>query len=85
MSEPTLGDLQESLADKSGLASLEDYQMLGEAFLSFLEANRPVRIISPSHSNYIFYQYSSDFHNKITRPLNLDLFLESRTEFHNAF
>jgi len=46
---------------------------------------QPTRIVSPSHHNYIFYQYDETYGHKITRPLNVDLFIESASEFGVAF
>lgn len=85
MSKATLGDLQESLADKTGFGSLADYGKFCSAFLSLLVADRPTRIVSPSHDNYVFYQYGKTHRNKITRPLNTQLFFESRAALADAF
>jgi hypothetical protein len=87
MRKATLGDLQESLADKSGFAQLADYGKFCSAFLSLLEVDRPTRIVSPSPSNehYVFYQYGQANRNKITRPLNTKLFFESGKELIAAF
>jgi hypothetical protein len=65
MRKITLGDLQESLADKSGFTQLADYAKFCSAFLALLEAEKPTRIVSPSPANehYVFYQYG-----KATRP-----------------
>ena len=57
MTDATLADLQESVQDKSAFGKLGDYLMIGRAFLAFVQKTRPTRIVSPSHSNYIFYQY----------------------------
>ena len=46
---------------------------------------RPLRIVSPTHANYIFFQYSQDYGHKITRPINCDLFIESAADFEPAF
>ena len=81
----TLGDLQESVRDKSAFGTLQDYKKTCLAFLALLRRVRPTRIVSPSHSNYIFYQYSKDYGNKITRPLNGNLFVESPKDFNGAF
>ena len=43
------------------------------------------RIVSPSHRNYIFYQYDDHHGNRITRPLNSDLFIEASAGFQLAF
>lgn len=58
MRKATLGDLQESLADKSGFTQLSDYAKFCTAFLALLETERPTRIVSPSPANehYVFYQ-----------------------------
>ena len=85
MKEVTLADLQESVRDRSAFETLNDYLTIGRAFLSFVEKTHLTRIISPSHPNYIFYQYSEEYGHKITRPLNFDLFIESVSDFKSAF
>jgi hypothetical protein len=85
MMQVTLGDLQESVRDKSAFKSLGDYLTIGRAFLTFIQQEQPTRIVSPSQLNYAFYQYGSDFGHKITRPLNTDLLIVSVTEFEGAF
>ena len=87
MRTTTLGDLQESLADKSGFKQLDDYLRFCAAFLALVEMERPTRIISPSPANehYVFYQYGKANRNKITRPLNTRLFFESGEELAAAF
>jgi hypothetical protein len=42
MRKTTLGDLQESLADKSGFTQLADYAKFCSAFLALLEAEKPI-------------------------------------------
>jgi hypothetical protein len=85
MNEVLLGDLQESVQDRSAFGGLDEYETIGTAFLTFLEETQPTRIISPSNENYIFYQYGEDYGNRITRPLNVNLFIESANDFQNAF
>ncbi len=85
MTETTLADLQASVRDKSAFGTLSDYFTLCHAFLSFVQSAQPTRIISPSHHNYIFYQYDKTYGHKITRPLNVDLFIESANEFRATF
>ena len=85
MSETTLGDLQESIRDRSAFEMLSEYSDICCAFLNFVEQTDPTRIISPSHQHYIFYQYSEDYQHKITRPLNSDLFIESLDDFKGSF
>jgi hypothetical protein len=80
-----LADLQESLADKSGFKQLADYKTFCSAYLGLLETERPTRIVSPSQEHYVFYQYGAANRNKITRPLNTQLFLESGDELSPAF
>ncbi len=84
MSETTLADLQKSVQDRSAFAKLEDYTALCLAYLTFLASTNPTRIVSPSQSHYIFYQYSEDYAYKITRPLNSNLFIESLEAFKEA-
>lgn len=85
MKEATLTDLQESVQDKSAFDNLGDYLTISDMFLSFVEKTRPTRIVSPSHPNYVFYQYGKEYWHKITRPLNTDLFIESSVDFKGAF
>jgi hypothetical protein len=85
MKEVTLADLQESVQDKTAFGTLEDYLTIGHAFLAFVTKTYPTRIISPSHPNYIFYQYDESYGHKITRPLNTELFIESVSDFKDAF
>jgi hypothetical protein len=85
MKTATLGDLQESVQDREAFASLKDYLKIGNAFLTFVKKAHPTRIVSPSLSNYLFYQYDEKYGHKITRPLNADLFIESTRDLKDAF
>lgn len=85
MKKLTLGDLQESLADKFGFRQLADFEKFCASFLALISKDRPTRIISPSHQHYIFYQYSKTHGHAITRPLNAHLFFESGDKFSKAF
>jgi len=84
MTEATLEDLQASVQDRSAFGALSDYFILCDAFLRFVQSTPPTRIISPSHHNYIFYQYDQTYGHRITRPLNVDLFIESASDFRAA-
>jgi hypothetical protein len=85
MIKVTLADLQASVQDRLAFATLSDYFTLCEAFLRLVQSTQPTRIVSPSHHNYIFYQYDETFSHRITRPLNADLFIESDSDFKVAF
>lgn len=85
MKRITLADLQASVLDKSAFGELGHYFTLCDAFLSLLEETQPTRIVSPTHHNYVFYQYDEAYGHKITRPLNTDLFMESAKGFRTAF
>jgi len=85
MTSITLADLQESVLDKSAFRTLPEYQQLCSAYTEFVAKSQPTRIISPSQPNYIFYQYNADYSHKITRPLNIDLYLENQEQFDEAF
>jgi hypothetical protein len=85
MKEVSLLDLQASVVDKSAFATLSGYSELCQMFLRFLEISTPTRIVSPTHKNYIFYQYGKEYGYRITRPLNIDLFIESTDNFRAAF
>lgn len=79
----TLEDLQESVRDTSAFGNTDDYFKVCHSFLMLMESIKPTRIISPSHQNYIFYQYPSGYNHRITRPLNTNLYIESSKEFNN--
>jgi hypothetical protein len=85
MTEGTLVDLQASVQDRAAFNTLADYSKLCEAFLEFVKRTQPTRIVSPTYHNYIFYQYGETYNYRITRPLNIDLFIESANDFKNAF
>jgi len=85
MIEPTLADLQASVQDRLAFKSLADYVALCRSFLALLERIRPTRIVSPTHPNYIFYQYGETHSHRITRPLNTHLFIENEQSFLAAF
>ncbi len=82
MTDLTLADLQASVQDRLAFNNLADYVTLCSTFLTFVERTNPTRIISPTHHNYIFYQYDETYDHKITRPLNVDLFIEKTQGFH---
>ena len=81
----SLADLQTSVQDRSAFKKLDDYVGITSEFLAFVKKAKPVRIVSPTVSNYVFYQYDKDYGHKITRPLNIDLLIESPAEFKAAF
>ena len=85
MTSPTLDDLRASLQDNTAFTNLEDYYQLTQAFLGYLESAQPTRIVSPDRNEYIFYQYSPHYGNRITRPLNSTLFLSERNVCAQAF
>ncbi len=85
MSSFTLHDLQASIQDMLAFRELGRFFALSEAFLEFIANTNPTRIVSPTHNNYVFYQYSQDFQYKITRPLNTNLFIESLNESKASF
>lgn len=85
MTRATLADLQESVRDTSAFASLDDYLTISLAFLDSMKRTRPTRIISPSHPNYLFFQYGPGHGHRITRPLNTDVFIESPRDLKKAF
>ena len=85
MKTATVNDLQASVQDRSAFETLDDYLRVGTAFLDFIQASSPTRIVSPSQTNYIFYQYGQMYGHRITRPLNQRLFIESPDDFALAF
>ncbi len=85
MTETTLLDLQASVQDKSAFTALTEYSRLSEAFLEYVARIRPTRIVSPTHTNYIFYQHGEEFGYRLTRPLNTNLFIETVKTFKDSF
>ena len=85
MKKITLSDLQESVRDNSAFGTLNDYFAICNTFFQVIQKEKPTRIVSPSQSNYIFYQYAPSYGHKITRPLNSHLFFETVTNFKDAF
>ena len=85
MKVPALKDLQASVQDKTAFIQLGDYEKLAATYLAHLSDTKPTRIVSPSHHNYVFYQYSKSAGHKITRPLNTDLLIADEAELKKAF
>lgn len=85
MNTPDLRDLQESVCDKSAFNGFSDYFEICKYFLDFLSNSSPTKIVSPSHKNYIFYQYDKSYGHKITRPLNSDLLINNPDTFKNEY
>jgi hypothetical protein len=84
MTAITLDNLQASVIDKSAFGELDHYFILCHTFLRLLEETQPTRIVSPTHHNYMFFQYDETYGHRITRPLNTDLFIESTDDFRVA-
>lgn len=80
-----LRDLQASVQDRTGFATLDEYRAFTDAFLRYLADQVPTRIVSPSKPDYQFFQYNEAFAHRITRPLNTRLFLASPDAFGVAF
>lgn len=85
MTETTLLDLQASVQDKSAFSTLTEYFRLSDVFLEYIARTQPTRIVSPTHTNYVFYQYSEEYGYRLTRPLNINLFVEQRKTFRSSF
>lgn len=85
MSDLKLEDLQESVRDTLAFNKLDDYSLLSHEFLEYLKKAEPTKIISPTKSNYIFFQYDKTYKHNITRPLNSDLFITSPKAFADAY
>jgi hypothetical protein len=85
MREVTLIDLQASVRDTTAFNTLEEYFRLCKTFLALVKRIQPTRIISPTHNNYVFFQYGESYSYRITRPLNTNLFIESADDFKAIF
>lgn len=72
-------------ADKKALESVDDYLNFANDFLHIIEYNQSkapgiqAAIISTSNPNYMFFQYNNDLYNKITRPINRELFINANS------
>ena len=86
MIDDGLSKLQKAVQIKASF-SLHDYFTLCFDYLTLINTTQPTRIVSPSRQNkhYIFYQYGSAYNDKITRPLNTHLFIESSGDFKIIF
>src|SRR5581483_4326096 len=84
--DSSLLELQRAVQNKASF-SLGDYFTICHDFLTFINATRPTRIVSPSRLNkhYIFYQYGSNYYDRITRPMNTHLLIESEAHFKIIF
>lgn len=80
-----VGNLQRTVQNKEAFNALSEYFDACFTFLRLIEKLKPTRIVSPTHHNYIFFQYGRAFGHKITRPLNSDLYCEPSAEFKMAF
>ncbi len=85
MNTINLNDLQESVCDSSAFSGFPDYYKMCECFLDILSSYNLTKIVSPSHQNYIFFQYDKEYGHKITRPLNTNLFINNLTEFKTEY
>jgi hypothetical protein len=84
MTETTLSDLQAGIQNRSAFRNLSDYFTICYNFLNFVQSSKLERISSTSR-NYIFYQYSrANGSRVVTRPLNVDLFINSASEFQDT-
>jgi hypothetical protein len=81
----TLYDLQASVQDRNGFAHLGDYLLFARSYLRYLREERLVRVVSPTHRDYCFFQYPENHEHRITRPLNTALFLEDSEQYEAAF
>lgn len=80
MNDDLLKELMRSVQNTNSFQSLDEYFKVCDAYLGLLES-KPTKIISPSHPNYIFYQYDANFKHIITRPVNSNLFISNRSVF----
>ena len=82
----TIENLQNVIRDTSTF-TLSTYFDISKTFLDYIQNTKITRIVSPSPRNnhYIFYQYGNEHSNKITRPLNTRLFIESPEVFKAVF
>lgn len=79
-----LDELQERVRDKEAFVTLEEYEDFTKEFLGFVASSCPTRIVSPTTTNYIFFQYGENYGHRISRPLNTDLFVQSSDGLETA-
>lgn len=80
-----LYDLQELVREPGSFDSLQVYFDATISFLQLIADTQPTRIVSPTDNSYIFFQFSGEFHHKITRPLNTHIFCDERNNFSSEF
>lgn len=85
MTQQSLDDLREKVRARGSFDSLAGYHAFCSDFLLHVQQAQYTRIVSPTHHNYIFYQYGETYGYLITRPLNTNLFIDSADEFERAF
>ncbi|MBR3085871.1 MAG: hypothetical protein IKH04_05640 [Kiritimatiellae bacterium] len=74
-----IGELTRYITDKTHFASLSDFAQFAIAYLDFVEQGLQARIVCQNETNYQFFQYREDCAYNISRPVNMDIFGESRT------
>jgi hypothetical protein len=79
----TVKQLQSLLLGGTAFSDLQSYGDFTQSFLELAKDRIRTRIVSPTTPNYIFYQYDSAHANRITRPVNIDLFVEEPAQFQS--
>lgn len=70
--------LVECALDKQNFLSVRDYEEFALRYLDFIESGGlQARIVSQNENHYRFFQYNSNGHYNITRPINSDLFIHA--------
>lgn len=81
----TLEEMRKVVCNLKSLNSISEYYDLTHQYLTYLAKEKPTQIISPTNTNYRFFQYSKLFGHKITRPLNFDLYEYRAGAFKTKF
>lgn len=80
-----LSALQARLQEKTSFTTLADYQQIGSDFLQFAIELNLTRFAATNRANYFFYEYPEQYGQRLTRPLNAELFYTFPQDFSDAF
>lgn len=80
----SMSDLQKIVKNTAKKWDLEDFIEFSLEFIDAISTQKITTIISPTDHKYIFYQFDSNYNHAISRPLNTDLFINSKSKFQHS-
>ena len=73
----TLTQLIKWAKNKNKFNNIEDYASFCQAYLEFILNGLQAVIVSQNENHYHFFQYQSDGHFNVSRPINSNLMITS--------